>query len=48
MRAIGITTTSPAAALAGAHRIVSHLDEVTVAAIEQLLTRIDTVPWRAK
>jgi beta-phosphoglucomutase-like phosphatase (HAD superfamily) len=39
MRAIGITTTSPAAALAGAHRIVSHLDEVTVAAIEQLADR---------
>jgi len=39
MRAIGITTTSPAEALAGAHRIVSHLDDVTVAAIEQLADR---------
>jgi HAD superfamily hydrolase (TIGR01509 family) len=39
MRTIGITTTSPAGALAAAHRIVSHLDEVTVEAIEQLADR---------
>lgn len=36
MRAVGITTTSPAEALAHAHWIVAHLDEVTVDAIQRL------------
>jgi HAD superfamily hydrolase (TIGR01509 family) len=39
MQAIGITTTSPAETLAKAEWVVAHLDEVTVAAIEQLADR---------